>query len=231
MFCECRCGQLTKVITKTNKKRNWIKGNYYRYIQGHGIMKPSPRYRGVDKLVEEHQGKHLCNCGCGDIIKIKSHHFYKSRCIPKFIHGHHANTPEMKKIYREYNSIHTGKLSPRWKENRDEVRGRMRCRVDFTKSQKRDIYIRDEGICQPCKIICLLDVDANHPYKVNIDHIVSVENGGINEISNGQVLCLSCHKIKHSAKAKTENSEKPNPEKSSMATPNQAENISCVRRD
>lgn len=229
MFCECGCGRLTKVIARTDNRKGWIKGSYYRYIQGHSIMKPSPRYKGIDKLVEKHQGKHICKCGCGNFIEIKPYHFYKSRYIPIFILGHHSNTPEIKEKQRKYNSIHTGKLSPRWKVNRDEIRGRVRCKVDFTRRQKRDIYVHDEGICQNCKIICLLDVDIKHPYKVNIDHIISVENGGTNEISNGQVLCLSCHKLKHSAKAKTANSEKPNLERSSMATPNQAQEIgACV---
>ncbi len=208
MYCECGCGQLTNIITKTNKRKNLVRGNYYSYIQGHGIKKPSPRYKGIDRLVVENQNKYLCACGCGNYIKIMPHHFYGNgkRGIPKYIHGHHANTPEMKRLYREINAKRIGELSPRWKKNRDEVRGRIRCKVDFTRRQKRDIYLRDKGICQVCEIICLLGVDNNHSEKVNIDHIIPVENGGFNDIFNGQVLCLSCHKLKHSAKAKRMNS-------------------------
>lgn len=89
------------------------------------------------------------------------------------------------------------------------MRGRVRCKVDFTRRQKREIYIRDNGICQSCGIVCLIDATQNHPHKVNIDHIIPVNDGGKNEIFNGQVLCLSCHKTKHSAKAKRPNSVEP----------------------
>jgi 5-methylcytosine-specific restriction endonuclease McrA len=89
--------------------------------------------------------------------------------------------------------------------------------------------LQDNGVCQSCKIICLLDVNNNHPYKINFDHIFPIEFGGTNEISNGQILCLSCHKLKHSSKAKTANSVKPNLEESSMAIPSQApEKDACV---
>lgn len=204
MYCECGCGQITKINTRNDKRQGLIKGQHKRCVKGHSPLKSLINYKGVDKWVESNQKKHLCSCGCGGYIKIISSHFNKG--IPRYIHGHHANTPEMKKIYRENNTKRVGELSPRWKENRNEVRGRIRCKVDFTKRQKRDIYIRDEGICQYCGIICLLDVDIDHPHKVNIDHIIPVEEGGTNDISNGQVLCLSCHKEKHSAKAKRVNS-------------------------
>lgn len=207
MYCECGCGKITPIAKETSNVKGWIKGHHKRCCYGHSPLKYLANYKGRNIWISQNQNKHLCHCGCGGYIKIKKHHF--SQGIPKFICGHHINTQEMRELSRKRCSERIGKLSPRWKENRNELRGRIRCQVDFTKRQKRDIYIKDNGICQNCGIICLLDVSIDHPYKVNIHHIVKVEDGGSNELSNGQVLCLSCHKLIHSAKAKTANSEKP----------------------
>lgn len=40
----------------------------------------------VPKWIRENQGKHICKCGCGDLITILRHHH--SRGIPDFINGH-----------------------------------------------------------------------------------------------------------------------------------------------
>lgn len=220
MYCKCGCGIITSVVTinSQNKAKGRFVGQYRAFIHGHH----RPRYKGINKIVQENQNKHLCVCGCGQFIKIIPHHFYgKSlRGIPQYIHGHHSRMEAMKAIYRKNNAKRIGPLSPRWKNNRDEVRGRVRCKVDFTKRQKKDIYIRDKGICQKCGIFCLRDVEVNHPFKANIDHVIPVEDGGKNDLSNGQVLCLNCHKFKHSAVAKRMNSGKPrtgNPEPSSQS--------------
>ncbi len=211
MKCECGCGKTTNIY----------RGKPRRFIQGHSILRPSPRYKGIDKWVQEQQGLHLCSCGCNKHIQIRNYHF--NRGIPKYIHGHYIRIPERVEQTRKMNSKRIGELSPLYKKDRSKIRGRIRCKVDFTKRQKRDIYLRDKGICQRCKMICLVDVDNDHPWKVNIDHIVSVEQGGINKVHNGQVLCLSCHKYKHSAVAKRLNSGKPkrkvvgNPEPSSQS--------------
>jgi hypothetical protein len=227
MYCECGCGNITPIAKETSRRKGWIKGQHKRCCYGHSPLKHLAHYQGRDIWISINQNKHLCQCGCGEYILIKKHH--KSMGIPKFIWGHHMNTDKIKMENSIRSSKRVGNLSPRWKEDRNTVRGRIRCQVDFTKRQKRDIYVRDNGICQNCKIICLLDVGVNHPYKVNIDHIILVKDGGTNDISNGQVLCLSCHKLKHSAKAKTANSEKPNLNLLSMATPNQAPNLgACV---
>ncbi len=218
MFCACGCGQETKIARVTNKKRGWIKGQLLRNVYGHSAIKYLAHYQGRDKWIVQNQNKHLCQCGCGGYVEVKKHHF--SQGIAKFIWGHHARTEKIKNILRECNSMRCGELSPRWKEDRSSIRGRIRCKVDFTKKQKREIYLRDEGICQSCGTFCLLNVGVKDPCKANIDHIVSVKDGGTNNINNGQILCLICHKMKHSAKANRMNSGKPrtgNPEPSSQS--------------
>ncbi len=219
MYCECGCGNITKIAKRSDKRKGWIKGQSFRCLYGHSPLKKSINYKGVDKWIMTNQNKHLCNCGCGEYIKIATHHY--SVGIPRYILGHYMTTPEMKAKSREMCCKRIGELSPRWKENRDEVRGRIRCKVDFTKLQKRDIFIRDKGICQDCGILTLIDAHTDHPEKTNIDHIIAVEDGGMNIIVNGQVLCLKCHKKKHSAIENRMNSGKPrtgNPEPSVQST-------------
>jgi hypothetical protein len=225
MYCECGCGQITPIAKETSHTKGWIKGQYKRCCYGHSPLKHLAHYQGRDIWIAENQNKHLCKCGCGEYIKIKKHH--KSQGIPQYILGHYITTDKMRMESSIRSSKRIGALSPRWKEDRTSIRGRKRAIVDFTKRQKRDLFVRDNGVCQNCKIICLLDVGINHPYKVNFDHIIAVKDGGSNELENGQTLCLSCHKLKHSAKAKTANSEKAKAR--AMLTPNQAPEMgACV---
>lgn len=43
-LCECGCGGLAPIATKTNKKRGWIKDKPLRFIQGHNArLKPKGR--------------------------------------------------------------------------------------------------------------------------------------------------------------------------------------------
>ena len=168
-------------------------------------------------FILENTGKHKCACGCDGYIKILKHH--NSMGIPKFIHGHNISTEEARKASSERMSIKIGSLHHNYIKDRNMVKGPRRWIYNFTKRQKRDIYLKDKGICQECSIICRTDVDRNHPEAVNIDHIIPIEDGGMNEIFNGQVLCVKCHKIKNinAYKAKRMNSGKPrtgNPEPS-----------------
>ena len=94
----------------------------------------------------------------------------------------------------------TGKKHWNYNPNRDEVGLRTVC--GFTKVQRREIYIRDNGICQKCGKLCEIDVDKNHPDKVNIDHIIPIVFGGTNNIDNGRVLCFTCNQEKRNEEMK-----------------------------
>lgn len=58
----------------------------------------------VKEWVEQEQGKHFCQCGCGGEIKIIPRHHCKCNGIPKVIQGH--KTEESKRIVSK---IHKGK--------------------------------------------------------------------------------------------------------------------------
>lgn len=35
-LCQCGCGRTTKLASKTNSKKGWVKGQPLAYLQGHG---------------------------------------------------------------------------------------------------------------------------------------------------------------------------------------------------
>lgn len=40
MYCECGCGEKTRIATENRPKRGWVKGKPLRYIDTHGSRKP-----------------------------------------------------------------------------------------------------------------------------------------------------------------------------------------------
>lgn len=88
-LCGCGCGLR---VTKPGNK----------FIHGHSSrgMERSPKvranmsegkrngrkYKEISKWVEEHQGKHFCDCGCGKVIEIKRQHHYEG--IPRYLQNH-----------------------------------------------------------------------------------------------------------------------------------------------
>lgn len=57
-YCQCGCGQKTRLYPANNRNRGWVKGEPYPYIKGHNSKKyadlPDPNPSG------------LCMCGCGE---------------------------------------------------------------------------------------------------------------------------------------------------------------------
>lgn len=54
-----------------------------------------------------------------------------------------------------------------------------------------------EVTSQPCEVCGI-------PFDLRCDHIVSVANGGSNDLANLQSLCRTCNHIKHSTKTNDE---------------------------
>lgn len=69
-------------------------------------------------------------------------------------------------------------------ETKDPIR-------DFTTEQRTAIYLRDDGICQICKIHCSQE-------DFHADHIIAYTKGGKTKITNGQVTCSQCNHSKGS---------------------------------
>lgn len=85
----CQCGCEGEIRITRNHASNGIP----RFINGHRDrihpLKPG-RQPGDNKKewVAEQQGKHWCQCGCGQLIEIVDHHYNNG--VPRFIHGHQA---------------------------------------------------------------------------------------------------------------------------------------------
>jgi len=92
-YCQCGCGQRTKINTETCSKRGIAAGQPYRYVRGHNARKePLP-----DSLLSDH----LCECGCGNYTNLCARQD-KSRGLARgqaqrFCLGHHkaaVTTPQ-----------------------------------------------------------------------------------------------------------------------------------------
>lgn len=62
----------------------------------------------------------------------------------------------------------------------------------FTAKERRDIYVRDKGICGICGKFVPPDI-------FTIDHIVPISKGGTYEYSNLQCCCRKCNQLKADA--------------------------------
>ena len=135
-LCECGCGQPTIRIQQTSNKRGRIKGEYNKFLNGHGARK---------KPMQLINNK-LCECGCGQKIVIKEWH--RRYGIPRFITGHNSKTKENKKIKSEARSAELGEKNNNWQ-------GGITLEpypITFDNQLKDKIRARDNFICQKCGV-------------------------------------------------------------------------------
>lgn len=62
---------------------------------------------------------------------------------------------------------------------------------------KRAVFFRDNGKCVMCQKDLSGLIDVEEKYEKQFDHIVSLENGGLNDISNIQLMCSCCNQGKN----------------------------------
>jgi hypothetical protein len=60
-FCQCGCGQRTKICTQDQPARGRVKGQPFRFLQGHGRRKFHLEY-----IYDPEIGYGKCHCGCGE---------------------------------------------------------------------------------------------------------------------------------------------------------------------
>ena len=65
-------------------------------------------------------------------------------------------------------------------------------RRNFTEHERRDIYIRDKGICGICGRVIPPDC-------FTIDHIIPISKGGTYDYDNLQCCCKKCNQLKDDA--------------------------------
>lgn len=87
-YCQCNCGQRTKIATKTDQRSRTVKGQPLRFIHGHNAQ-GQPR-RACPISPPNPEG--ICWCGCGKTTpiatasqpgRLKGHH-------TRYIRGHAA---------------------------------------------------------------------------------------------------------------------------------------------
>ena len=61
---------------------------------------------------------------------------------------------------------------------------------------KRAVYYRDNGRCVMCQKDLSGLVDVEEEYEKQFDHILTLEQGGLNDISNIQLMCSCCNQKK-----------------------------------
>lgn len=64
-------------------------------------------------------------------------------------------------------------------------------RVSIPQWAKRAVYYRDRGVCVKCHRD--LSGTLNIGNSGNYDHIVPLEKGGLNDVTNVQLLCSTCN--------------------------------------
>lgn len=69
---------------------------------------------------------------------------------------------------------------------------------------ERAVFFRDRGLC----VLCHKDVSGTLSIgsRCNYDHIVPLASGGLNDVTNLQLLCHACNATKHAGAAFTSNS-------------------------
>ncbi|MDD2299981.1 MAG: HNH endonuclease [Fermentimonas sp.] len=70
-------------------------------------------------------------------------------------------------------------------------------RVYIPKGVQRAIFFRDRGFCALCNKDLSNTVDIVEDNQLHFDHLVSLDEGGLNDVSNIQLLCQDCNLRKH----------------------------------
>ena len=89
--CACGCGSLLPQKRYYGKMRV-LYGEFPRFLTGHGSRTEKVRSLITGRpdvttgWVEENQGQHVCQCGCGKEITIRAEH--RSKGIPQYAIGH-----------------------------------------------------------------------------------------------------------------------------------------------
>lgn len=84
-FCECGCGERTRLAPHTSRADGWVRGEPLRFIRNHHRRSPRPEMR--TRVDQNPSG--VCLCGCGESVSP-----YPSELPrvfhPRFVAGHQA---------------------------------------------------------------------------------------------------------------------------------------------
>lgn len=84
-FCECGCGERTRVVSGNDRGNGWVKGVPLRFVNGHQRRGPRPEMRS--RVDPNPAG--VCFCGCG--VAVLPYASEVPLVIhPRFVAGHQA---------------------------------------------------------------------------------------------------------------------------------------------
>ena len=131
-LCECGCGEVPPVATKTNRLEGRVKGEQSRFVLGHNRRKPG----WAERIKTPTSSDGFCECGCGQRTLAapktdRSKGWVKGRPL-RFALGHNAivtNHPRRLLSPSDYTVQDRGYTSPCWIWNGAPAGPYGHCRV------------------------------------------------------------------------------------------------------
>jgi hypothetical protein len=119
--------------------------------------------------VKENQGRHFCECGCGQAIAITAEHYYPNRRpVPSFLRGHHPRRTALE-VERFWGRVHKGDRCWAWTGAR-EGKGYGRFQTDSGRFVKAHRYAW-ELANGPTPVGLYVCHHCDHPPCVRLDHL------------------------------------------------------------
>lgn len=132
-LCKCGCGESTNIITHTNKKFGYIKGEYFTYLKGHSPMSKKEKMKKRKNWVL-HNPMHKLSPNA----KFKWRQNLSAACIGRVGPKKGQKRPEI-----------SGDRHPNWKNGRTSLWHLIR-NLPESKSWRFQIFKRDNFTCQEC---------------------------------------------------------------------------------
>lgn len=125
-YCQCGCGQKTRISRETRSRGSLVKGQPYKFIRGHNhfIDLTGDRFGRltVKYRVERNKkgdSKWLCECDCGQIVKVLANHLKAGHtkscgCLRSEVSKQRMTTHGMRETqtYRSWAGMKTRCLNP-----------------------------------------------------------------------------------------------------------------------
>ena len=186
-FCQCGCGQLAPVATKTSSARGHVKGEPLRYIYGHGggrkkMDTDEKRRRKNERKKRRYAG----NTEHAREINRASYHRRFAQGYRTHRNGYSRANPETVRAYRD---THREEIAASKLAGIARQRGATVVELVY----RSVLFERDHGLCY----ICHEPVDSAHWH---IDHIVPVSAGGDHTYANTAVSHPRCNQSKYTSR-------------------------------
>lgn len=163
-YCHCGCGQRTKICNNNDKARGRVKGQPFRYLQGH-----APRKAHVELKYDPKIGKGFCHCGCGRKTSLAEYTMSSKGMVagePMFYVSGHNGTPSVPQYVVNEK---TGCWEWQWNKNR---KGYGRVRVGRDLIAAHTVFYEQKFGNVPCGK--QLDHKCRNRRCVNPDHLEPV---------------------------------------------------------